>query len=158
MAIRKARMRIFAVVVAIYGLAVPAGALDADKFDGPEQLVVRSTRIMINNSATFQCGQRLVFEAPAAEVKRGEITFQVKSIPANKGECGCGECGCKARINDFHLYRSRRKRVDQAGYSIPDELVAKGRIGPSASRTFVVAAIHRVEVRFDYYINFDCTD
>lgn len=146
-------MRIFAMVVALYGLAVSAGAVDIDKFDGIEQLVVGSTRIMINNSSTFQCGQRLVFEAPAAEVKRGEITFQVKSIPADKGECGC-----KAHTNDFHLYRSRRKRVDQAGYSIPDELVAKGRIGPSGKRTFVVAAIHRVEVRFDYYINFDCTD
>ncbi len=146
-------MRIFAVIAAFFGLVVPVGAVELDKFDGLEQLVVGKTRIMINNSSTFQCGQRLIFEAPAAKVKRGEVTFQVKTIAAAKGECGC-----KARTNDFHLYRSRRIRTDNKGYSLPDELVAKGRIGPSGNRTFVVAAIHRVEVRFDYYINFDCTD
>jgi hypothetical protein len=77
----------------------------------------------------------------------------VKTIPAEKGECGC-----KAHTNDFHLYRVRRLTIDKNGFSIPDEIVAKGRIGPANSQTFVVAHIHRAEREFDYFINFDCTD
>lgn len=147
-------MRFFAVVAVLYGLAVPAHAVESDKFNGQEQLVVGSTRLLINNFQTFQCGWRLVFDKEATARKQdGTIALSVKTIPAEKGECGC-----KARTNDFHLYRARRIRIDKAGYVIPDELVAKGRIGPGGNRAFVITPIHRAERKNDYYINFDCTD
>jgi hypothetical protein len=153
-AIWKVSMRILTPLLFVCGLAQPATAVDIDKFDGTEQLVVGSTRLLIYNFPTFQCGLRLVFDQDATVRKKdGNIALSVKTIPAEKGECGC-----KAHTNDFHLYRVRRVKIDKDGFSIPDELVTKGRIGPSNSRTFVVAAINRPERKFDYYINFDCTD
>lgn len=147
-------MRILAYMIALVGLALPAGAADIDKFDGIEQMEVGSTRLLISNFSTYQCGWRLVFDKQATVKKKdGNIALSVKTIPASKGECGC-----KAHTNDFHLYRAKRKKIDENGYSLPDELVAKGRIGPSGNRTFVISAIHRAERKFDYYINFDCTD
>jgi hypothetical protein len=141
-------------MIALFGLALPAGAFDIDKFDGTERLTVGSTRLLIYNFPTYQCGRRLVFDTDATTRKNdGNIALSVKTIPAEKGECGC-----KAHTNDFHLYRVRRVRIDKDGFNIPDELVTKGRIGSSNSRTFVVAAINRPERKFDYYINFDCTD
>lgn len=129
-------------------------AAEIGKYDGTEKLEIGKTRLLINNSSTFQCGWRLVFDAQASALKNdGNIALTVKTIPAEKGECGC-----KSHTNDFHLYRSRRITVDQQGMSVPDELVAKGRIGAANSRTFVVAAIFRAERKFDYSINFDCTD
>ncbi len=149
-------LRLLSIALAIWGTLLPdfSGAAEISKFDGTETMDVGTTRLLINNFATYQCGWRLVFEKLATvRKKNGNIAFNVKTIPAESGECGC-----KARTNDFHLYRARRKHIDSAGYTIPDELVAKGRIGPSGNRSFEVAAIHRVERRFDYYINFDCTD
>jgi hypothetical protein len=136
-------------------LTLPARAVDIDKFDGTERLTVGSTRFVINNFGTFQCGWRLVFDNEATfKTKDGNIALTVKTISAEKGECGC-----KARTNDFHIYRARGERkTDKDGLIVPDELVAKGRIGPSNSRTLPVAAIYRDQRKFDYYINFDCTD
>jgi hypothetical protein len=148
-------MRILAVMIVLAVFAFPAGAVDIDKFDGTEQMEVGSTRLLINNFLTFQCGWCLVFNKEATVKKKdGNIALSVKTIPAVTGECGC-----KAHTNDFHLYRARSgSRLDKRGFYIEDELVAKGRIGPSNSRTFVVAAIHRADRRSDYYVNFDCTD
>lgn len=147
------RLRTTIALLAASSFALSASAEDLDKFDGLEKLVVGETRIAIHNNSTYQCGQRLVFGDAPASLKKAEVTFSVKSIPAERGECGC-----KASTNNFHLYRSNRVRVDKDGYSIPDELVAKGKLELTDSRTFKVAAIHRVEVKFDYYINFLCTD
>jgi hypothetical protein len=147
-------MRILALLITVCGLARPAGAVDIDKFDGAEHFTVGSTRLLINNFPTFQCGWRLVFDKEATGRKKdGNISLSVRTAPAEKGECGC-----KAHTNDFHLYRARRSRQVKDGYYVEDELVAKGRIGPSGSRTFVVAATYRAERKSDYYINFDCTD
>jgi hypothetical protein len=146
-------MRILALLIIVCGLVRPSIAADIEKFDGLEKLVIGQTRFAISNNATYQCGQRLIFGDTPASIKNAEITFSVKTIPA-----GRGECGCKAHTNNFHLYRSNRIRVDKQGYAIPDELITKGKIDLAGSRTFKVAAIHRVEVKFDYYINFLCTD
>lgn len=131
-----------------------AAAEGMDTFDGTERLVVGQTRLQINNFATYQCGWRLVFDTDKTVRKKdGNIALSVRTIAAAKGECGC-----KARTNDFHLYRARRLRIDQAGMTVPDELVAKGRIGPSGHKTFVITPIYRKERKSDYYINHDCTD
>lgn len=149
-------MRHFSTLTGILAVCVSstAGAAELSKFDGTERLEIGTTRLLINNFSTFQCGLRLLFDKEStSKHKDGNISISVKTIAADKGECGC-----KARTNDFHLYRARRIHVDKQGMTIPDELVAKGRIGPDNSRTFIVAAIHRPERKFDYYINFDCTD
>jgi hypothetical protein len=150
---RKLGMQILVLLISMCGFVVLAFAADIEKFNGLEKLIIGQTRFAISNNATYQCGQRLIFGDTPASIKNAEITFSVKTIPAERGECGC-----KAHTNNFHLYRSNRIRVDKEGYAIPDVLIAKGKIDHTGSRTFKVAAIHRVEVKFDYYINFLCTD
>jgi hypothetical protein len=146
-------MRMTLALTAVFNFAVSTSAQELDKFNGLEKLTVGETRLAIANNGTYQCGQRLVFSDTPATLKNAEVTFSVKTVPADKGECGC-----KSHTHNFHLYRSNRIRVDEKGYSIPDELIAKGKLGPAESRTFKVAAINRVEVKFDYYIKFLCTD
>ena len=102
-------MRILARLITLYCLVHPAGAAEIDKFDGTKRFTVGSTRLLIYNHPTYQCGWRLVFDEEATvRQKDGNISLSVKTIPAEKGECGC-----KARTNDFHLYRVRRVNTDK---------------------------------------------
>ena len=143
-------------LVAMLAFAVSnfADAAEVEKLDAFERMEVGSTRLLISNYPTYQCGLRLVFDRSATTKKKdGSISLTVKTVPTEKAECGC-----KAHTNNFHLYRARRVYIGKDGMYIPDELVAKGRILPDASRTFSVAAIHRAERKMDYHIKFDCTD
>lgn len=132
--------------------AVEAG--DMDQIFNCDHMKVGTTRFVINNYPTYQCGWRLVFDTMATVKKSdGNISLTVKTVPAPKTDCAC-----KSHRNNFHLYRARRVAVDRQGNTIPDELLQKGYIDPAGSRTFTIAAINRIPRKIEYYINFDCTD